>query len=141
MNDIFKPVLAAVVVTIAIATFFGKAQAQDVDCNNAMSTVEMKFCAGKELDRADAGLNAAWKQAMAGARRDDADRLPPGAPPRAGLLLDAQRKWIAYRDAACEAQSTLFYGGTGQTLLGTTCLTKLTQQRTADLREFAGGAR
>ncbi|EFL88677.1 lysozyme inhibitor LprI family protein [Ahrensia sp. R2A130] len=141
MNDIFKAMLAAVVVTVATAILVGGAHAQDVDCNTAGSTVEMKFCAAKELDRADADLNAAWKQAMAGARRDDADWLPQGLPARADLLRDAQRKWITYRDAACDAQATMAYGGTLQPLLGTLCLTKLTEQRTADLREYAGAGR
>ncbi|MEN0039963.1 MAG: lysozyme inhibitor LprI family protein [Pseudomonadota bacterium] len=112
------------------------AQSPDIDCSNAVSTVEMKFCAGQDYDLADAELNAIWKKVMAHARSADKDWLPEGAPTRVDLLRDAQRKWIAYRDAACEAEATKFYGGTGQTLILVVCLTNKTNQRTADLRSY-----
>ncbi|MEL6785010.1 MAG: lysozyme inhibitor LprI family protein [Pseudomonadota bacterium] len=128
--------LAALFVATFLAIMPRFVAAQDIDCNNATSTVEMKFCAGEELDRADAALNATWKRAMGHARTADADWLPDGAPSRVELLRDAQRKWIPYRDAACEAQATKYYGGTGQTLELVVCLTAMTKQRTRELQTF-----
>ncbi|MEM9733656.1 MAG: lysozyme inhibitor LprI family protein [Pseudomonadota bacterium] len=128
--------LAAPLALVLLLAIHNTVHAQDIDCNNAISTVEMKFCAGEELDRADAQLNATWTRAMGHARAADADWLPEGAPSRVELLRDAQRKWIPYRDAACEAQATKYYGGTGQTLELVVCLTGMTKQRTRELQSF-----
>ena len=112
------------------------AMAQDIDCSNAMSQVEMTFCAGKDLDAADAELNRVYRLAMEAARIQDevleADQIPSRT-----MLRDAQRAWIEFRDRACEAESTLFRGGTAQSQLYLTCKTRLTESRTKDLEFFA----
>lgn len=129
--------LASLLIALSAALFLAApTAAQDIDCGTAVSTVALKFCAGEDLDRADAELNATWKKVMAHARAADADWLPEGLPSRVDLLRDAQRKWIAYRDAACEADATKAYGGTAQTLILVICLTNKTQQRTIDLRSY-----
>ena len=87
------------------------------------SQLEMNICAADEFQRADAALNAAW-----GAAKAFADGAGVGA-----QLLDAQRKWIAFRDAACQAEADLFTGGSIRPLVWNTCLTRLTQRRTEDL--------
>jgi uncharacterized protein YecT (DUF1311 family) len=48
-------------------------------------------------------------------------------------LRDAQRKWIAYRDAVCKAEYELIGGGTAGPTTRMACLVRLTKQRTADL--------
>ena len=110
--------------------------AQDIDCSNAMSQVEMTFCAGKDLDAADAELNRVYRLAIKAARIQDevleADQIPSRK-----MLRDAQRVWIEFRDRACEAESTLFRGGTAQSQLYLTCKTRLTESRTKDLEFFA----
>ncbi|MBV2361698.1 DUF1311 domain-containing protein [Thalassococcus sp. CAU 1522] len=85
--------------------------------------IEMNTCAAEEYRRADAALNAAWKPAKA-----FADGAGIGA-----KLLDAQRKWIAFRDAACLAEAGLYEGGSIRPLVLNSCLTRLTRQRTEDL--------
>lgn len=101
--------------------------AQDVDCTKAYTQFDMNVCADRDYQAADAELNAAWTEAEA-----TADAV--GAGP---ALLDAQRKWIAYRDAACEAEAAQYDGGSIQPLIRLTCLTRLTEQRSTDLREFS----
>lgn len=108
--------------------------AQDLDCENPVSQIEMTGCASKAYEAADADLNLAWKIAMSQARRMDQDM--DYDPTNADLLRDAQRKWIAFRDAACTAESTLMRGGSAQNMLYLGCLEKLTRQRTEDLRYF-----
>ena len=78
-------------------------------------------------DALDAALNAAYAAAVA--------RVEGG--PQEALLRDAQRAWIAFRDAACDAEASLYEGGTFQPVAGTECRTRLTQARTGDLRIVA----
>ena len=87
---------------------------------------EMNQCADATYQQADAALNAVWPQAKA-----RMDALGAGAD-----LLDAQRKWISFRDAACSAEIAPYAGGTIQPLIWSSCLTRLTLQRTDDLRSF-----
>ncbi|WP_081536135.1 lysozyme inhibitor LprI family protein [Rhodovulum sp. P5] len=89
-----------------------------------MTQAEMNQCAASAYTAADAELNAVWpgaKQAM--------DQMGAGA-----LLLDAQRKWIAFRDAACAAERAPFEGGSIAPLIHYDCLKRLTERRTEDLR-------
>ena len=67
------------------------ALAQDVDCATAETTVEMSYCASLDFDAADADLNQAYGAAMETAQGYDGDQE--------ALLRDAQRAWIAFREA------------------------------------------
>lgn len=111
-------------------------QAQDLDCTNPSSQVEMTGCAALSYEAADAELNRAWKTAMTMAKRLDEGYVPEGQPTSALILRDAQRSWIVYRDKACEAESLLARGGTMQNQLFYICLDRQTRQRTEDLLFF-----
>lgn len=88
------------------------------------SQLEMNNCAAARYQQADGQLNAAWPQA-----KRYMDGLGAG-----DLLLDAQRKWLAFRDAACSAEIAPFAGGTIQPLVWYECLTRVTLTRTNELR-------
>lgn len=113
------------------------AMAQDLDCSNPVSQVEMTGCASLSYEAADAELNMVWKQAMAGARAMDSYGVPDGQPTAADLLRQAQRSWITFRDEACEVESYLARGGTMQNQIFLMCLERQTRQRTEDLRYFS----
>ena len=48
-------------------------------------------------------------------------------------LRKAQRSWIAYRDLECEAEATLYNGGSGKGLIRQSCLYSITIDRLASL--------
>lgn len=109
--------------------------AQEVDCTNAVTQVEMNFCAAQFYGYADEDLNLAYKLAMAQAKEMDkyiaADELPS-----ATMLRDAQRAWISFRDLACAAESTIVRGGSMEPLVFYSCLERETRSRTESLRIF-----
>ncbi|MEM8731767.1 MAG: lysozyme inhibitor LprI family protein [Pseudomonadota bacterium] len=86
--------------------------------------IELNACAQAEYQAADAELNAAWR-----VTKPFFDGLGLGA-----NLLDAQRKWLAFRDAECATEAALYSGGSIQGMIYSTCLTRLTKARSADLR-------
>ena len=110
--------------------------AQEADCANPTSQVEMTYCAGVAHDEADVELNAAYRKAIAQAKAQDAHISSDQIPSRI-MLRDAQRAWINFRDQACDTESTLFRGGTAQSMLFLDCMTRLTKRRTEDLLLFA----
>ena len=88
--------------------------------------LEMNECAEAEFQQADTALNAAW-----GPAKSFMDGLGQGE-----VLLDAQRKWIAFRDAACSAEIAPYSGGSIRPLIWYSCLSRLTRVRTQDLTTF-----
>ncbi len=103
------------------------AEAQSViECSAPQAQQLMNACAAKDYDAADVALNTAWRSA-----RSFADAIGKG-----DALLEAQRAWLTYRDAACDVHASSFEGGSLQPLIRSTCLTELTVQRTRMLVEF-----
>lgn len=117
---------------LATALFLGTlgaapAQAQTAaECISPQTQQLMNACAYRDYEQADAALNAAWKPA-----KEFADQIGKDE-----VLLKAQRSWITYRDAACEAHASPYEGGSIQPLIRATCLSELTAARTRMLLEF-----
>jgi uncharacterized protein YecT (DUF1311 family) len=84
----------------------------------------MRDCAGKEYKQADAELNQVYKQLMS--KLED--------PGHQAALKSAQQVWIKYRDTNCEYESYLNRGGTMYSVVNTGCLTRMTKERTTELR-------
>ncbi|WP_380058519.1 lysozyme inhibitor LprI family protein [Falsihalocynthiibacter sp. SS001] len=110
--------------------------AQQVDCNDAVTQRDMNHCAHERYMTADAELNQAWGPAMARMKELDSfvSESEKGA---ADALLGAQRLWIKYRDAACEAESWTFKGGSMEPFVYSSCLEDLTIARTQRLKDLA----
>ncbi|WP_239805791.1 lysozyme inhibitor LprI family protein [Croceicoccus hydrothermalis] len=97
------------------------------DCENATTQAAMNACSYAEYQAADAALNAQWKIARDVAKSRDLF----------GELLRAQRRWLAFRDAHCEAVAARYAGGSIRPLIHNGCLTELTETRNAQLREMS----
>ena len=54
------------------------------------------------------------------------------------LLLDAQRKWINYKEAHCKSASAVYAGGSIQPLIYFNCLTEITNERIKQLNIYLG---
>ena len=117
---------------LALIMFALPAAAQDVDCDNAEAQVELTYCAEQDWMAADADLNDAYQAAMAVMKSVDAnlDASERGA---AENLLNAQRAWITFRDAACAAEGYSMHGGSAEPMVIYGCRALLTQQRAESL--------
>ena len=108
------------------------ATAQEIDCANAVTQMEMNQCAYDDWEAADADLNAAYKRAMTLLKGWDAD-LPEAEQGGAAALKDAQRAWVTFRNKACEVEGYAMKGGSAEPLLVYGCMRQLTEDRTAQL--------
>lgn len=88
-------------------------------------TVEMLNCIADEIATQDARLNGAYSDA----RQDLSEE-------RKQVLLNAQRHWIAYRDANCEYYATI--GGTLAQVASNDCFLRETAERAAELENMVG---
>ena len=103
------------------------------DCIDPQSQMEMTYCAAVDYEKADADLNAIWPEIVAAARASDeyvAEQVAgTDVPTTLEALRAAQRAWIKFRDAQCEYEAYEMFGGTGQPMLGSLCLARLTRER------------
>jgi len=114
------------------------AQEPQLDCDNAMSQMEMNACAGQDFEAVDAELNRIWPGLIAHAREMDReiDRRYDQRPGYEEVLRDAQRAWVTFRDAECtwsaygEAR-----GGSMESMSYNACRADLTRQR---IRQLTG---
>ncbi len=104
---------------------------------------EMNDRASTAFARADRMLNAQYRATMTALRRQGAtpsDRLPGAhrtGPSRANDLLQAQRAWLGHRDAQCAAEDAGNAGGSMRGMAIVQCKTRLTRERTAELKAMA----
>ncbi|HUU67441.1 MAG TPA: lysozyme inhibitor LprI family protein [Methyloceanibacter sp.] len=86
-----------------LGVFASPAMAEEPNpCADAVTTIAMRECLDKAYVRADADLNAVWKQIMAGV--SGADYLP-GKERKAWKdeLLASQRVCIQFKENDCDA--------------------------------------
>jgi uncharacterized protein YecT (DUF1311 family) len=133
----FKMGFERVILQGAIAGVFcalaGAAIAEDINCLEPMTQRDMNYCAHQEYIAADGDLNADYQAAKAYLKELDRD-LPEGLRGASQALLEAQRAWIPYRDAACRTEGFQMRGGSMEALFVSSCLTTLTRRRSEDLR-------
>lgn len=99
--------------------------AQRVDCSNAQTTVEMKYCSQQYYQAADKQLNQAYQKVISSIKGE-----------QKGLLTTAQQAWIRFRDNNCNFEVYPNRGGTGYEIFRNGCLERLTKQRTKDLQDY-----
>jgi uncharacterized protein YecT (DUF1311 family) len=85
----------------------------------------MKICNNNELEYQDGLLNRYYRQTMRRLSNNEKQKLKK-----------AQRAWIKYRDAKCDAEGKEMRGGTGESLLIGACLVETTKLRAKELKDM-----
>jgi uncharacterized protein YecT (DUF1311 family) len=128
--------LAAVALMLAHA-------AQAADCIEPQSSAEMKICTEIELKAADVELNKVYAEAVTAAREQYRTmRGEPGykrMPDSEAVLRKAQRAWVEFRDANCDYQYQVYYGGSLAGLSYLACKAEMTKARVKELKIMMNG--
>lgn len=109
------------------------AQENTVNCAEAVTQVDMTYCADRAWKLADEDLNLAYGFAQAMMKQIDA-ALPQDQRGAEQALREAQRAWIGFRDAGCKAEGYRAAGGSMQPMVVASCLERVTRARTEELR-------
>lgn len=119
----------------------GRASAACMQAPEGQTTIGMVMCLQSETKDWDMLLNAQYSKAMQRAEDADADlaELQSAAPPAAPVLKQAQRNWIAFRDASCTYESIRFQGGSAGGPASASCMLQLTGEQALRLRDVARG--
>lgn len=96
-----------------------------VNCKSPQTTREMNICADRDYQAADKKLNQVYRQLQSRLSKVQKQRM-----------TNAQLAWIKFRDANCDYERGQFEGGTMVGPVGTSCLARMTEQRTKELEEY-----
>jgi len=111
----------------------GGASAEEIDCKSPTTQTDMTLCERARQDDADKALNVQYKKTRAAMIAVDKD-LDGDMKGAEKALVAAQRAWIAYRDAECEAAGFQARGGTMEPMLVAGCIANVTDVRTKELK-------
>jgi len=109
------------------------APALALDCKNAMNTPEMNECAALEQKAVEAKLNQVYRRVI-----KSLDTNEDSAAAKEKLVI-AQRAWIKFREADCDAVYENWAGGTIRNVMYSGCMRQHAEQRIKDLEGFEGG--
>ncbi|MBY3594386.1 lysozyme inhibitor LprI family protein [Rhizobium bangladeshense] len=113
----------------------GALSAEDIDCQNPRTQSDMTSCEAARHETADKALNEQYKKTRAAMIAIDKD-LDGDMKGAEKALVKAQRAWIDYRDAQCDAFGFQARGGTMEPMLVAGCLAEETDKRTKELKEL-----
>jgi len=91
----------------------------------AQTMIDLKDEAGVKYKQADAEMNRIYKLATATCDSSGKERLKK-----------AQLAWIKYRDLCCNAEASIYEGGSMYGLAYSNCMADLTKERTGRLRLY-----
>lgn len=116
--------------------------------NAADSNLAMKICQGNAWHATDALLASTYEtiaaRLKAQAQQDASNGVYYGndKKPYSQEILDrlvaSEQAWTRYREAECSFSAIEMLGGTGESLVYSTCATDLTKQRVLDIDRIAG---
>jgi len=112
----------------AMATATATETAAEADCmQTARSQSAMNGCAHRQYAEADARLNARYRELISQLSDNTAHRQ---------MLVEAQRRWIDFRDAECRFNASSVEGGSAQPMVYSLCLTDVTARRSSELGAY-----
>ena len=127
-GDILKIFLALLLAAVAPCAFAQKS------CDKAYTTLDMNACAKQELDLVEKKLNVKY-QAVLKQLSQNAKDDPDSGEARTQLSL-AQRQWIKFREADCQAIYTLWQSASIRSLMSLSCKQNRAEQRMEKLDEY-----
>jgi uncharacterized protein YecT (DUF1311 family) len=103
----------------------GQPSSNEQVCKDPTTQAEISQCAIAEYQRADKELNQPYSELK---KTQDAAVF--------AKLQAAQRAWVGYRDANCDAEAALYEGGSIVPTIRADCLESLTRERIKELHRI-----
>ena len=113
-----------ILIALLALPFAVSATEHEIDCDNAMTTMDINHCAYLELESAQAEL-LAYLEASFEHNSDDPELID--------AIKLAQQNWEAYKTSHCTSIYTQWREGTIRSVMAISCETRLTQQRTHEI--------
>lgn len=100
-------------------------QADNFDCRNASTQLEINQCSEQEFKEQDNELTKLYKYYYS--KLDNA---------RKAQLQKSQQAWIMFRDLSCQYEANYYEGGSLAPMIYSNCLKNKTKERINDLKNY-----
>ena len=97
------------------------AEEREVDCENAMTTIEMNICSTREVEAVEKNLEQYLQKAIE--RYVGQDKVIEA-------IKKSQEQWAVYSKEHCTSVYEIWSGGTIRGVMYSSCMLSLTKQRT-----------
>ncbi|MFZ6653877.1 lysozyme inhibitor LprI family protein [Undibacterium sp. TJN19] len=108
--------------------------AHAIDCSKAQNTMDLNECASIDLQKVEAKLNQVYQRVLKSTEKDYASEGNYADIKKS--FINAQRAWIKFREADCDAVYQRNIGGTIRTVMHLGCMRAHALKRIADLEEY-----
>lgn len=108
--------------------------ANAIDCDKVIATIDINQCAHNELQKVEKQLNETYQRVLKGLPTSDG----PGTDsinPKHSLVV-AQRAWVSFREADCDAVFDFWASGTIRTVQRISCMQNHAELRIRQLRQY-----
>jgi uncharacterized protein YecT (DUF1311 family) len=114
--------LAGLLLTVCAGSSFA------LDCKNAVSTPEINECASIEQKKVEDKLNKVYQRVIKSVDKAEAKKS----------LVEAQRAWVKFREADCNAVYQKWIDGTIRGVMFTGCMQNRAETRIKELEDYDG---
>lgn len=97
------------------------AEEREVDCENAMTTIEMNICSAREIEAVEKNLEQYLQKAIERYARQSKV---------VAAIKKSQEQWSVYSKAHCDSVYEIWSSGTIRGVMYSSCMLSLTKQRT-----------
>jgi uncharacterized protein YecT (DUF1311 family) len=104
-----------------------------VDCARAVATPDLNECAAREQKAVEARLNGTYQKVLKELEERDENHVETRK-----KLVAAQRAWIKFREADCDAAYQHYIDGSMRNLVYSGCMQQRAAQRIKELDAFLG---
>ena len=126
MTRRMKTFVTAVVIILFLVPAAARARTRTREdpCDpEAQRSPQLMACAGRK-----------FREAAAELKRVRAELYEDLEPRSRVKLRAAERLWLSYRKSNCDTEASIYEGGTIQPLIQLRCMTRVTQERAAELK-------
>lgn len=128
-SSIAKPLI------FPLALLAASGSAAGLDCGKAITTPDINQCASIEQKKVEANLNKVYQRVLKSLGRQD-ESQPSSAAVRTSFIA-AQKAWIRFREADCDAVFQKYADGSIRTVMYIGCLQNHAERRIKDLEAYA----
>jgi uncharacterized protein YecT (DUF1311 family) len=121
-------------VLIALLLLACSASAAAINCANAITTLDINECASREQAKVEAKLNKVYQRVLKSLDKPD-EELEKYSEMKKKLIV-AQRAWVKFREADCDAVYAKSASGTMRTVLFIGCMQSHAEKRIKELEAY-----
>lgn len=125
MDGIMKKLILLSAISGGILFWSIHIQADNFDCRNAATQIEINQCVQLDFQQQDDELNRIYQQ-----YHEKLDNI------RKEQLKQAQVVWINFRNLSCQYEADYYQGGSLAPMVYSSCLKDKTKERIGDLKNY-----